>query len=237
MAVNIDTVYQKVLALTSKEQRGYLTPQEFNLMADKAQRELFANYFHDLKTAYYKSKTNRTYSDDLEMVREKLATLKAVSTVNQLANSSSFSMPDNIWFINTIETVVDGKTVQLTELTDQDVLYTENNPLTKATKNRPVYVRNNLAGVGITLYPTPTEATTYTLNVYKEPTTPKWAYVVVKGRALYNNIPSKDFMLHSTEEENLVSRILQLAGVVIEKPGLIEVGTVERANTKQEQND
>ena len=42
MAVSIDTVYQKVLALANKEQRGYITPQEFNLMAHKAQMEIEA---------------------------------------------------------------------------------------------------------------------------------------------------------------------------------------------------
>ena len=30
MPVNIDTVYQRVLAIANKEQRGYITPQEFN---------------------------------------------------------------------------------------------------------------------------------------------------------------------------------------------------------------
>ena len=39
--VNIDTVYQQVLAISNKEQRGYITPQEFNLMANKAQLEIF----------------------------------------------------------------------------------------------------------------------------------------------------------------------------------------------------
>ena len=28
MAISIDTVYQTVLALANKEQRGYITPQE-----------------------------------------------------------------------------------------------------------------------------------------------------------------------------------------------------------------
>ena len=28
--VSIDKVYQKVLAFANKEQRGYITPQEFN---------------------------------------------------------------------------------------------------------------------------------------------------------------------------------------------------------------
>ena len=57
MAVNIDRVYQKVLAIANKEQRGYITPQEFNLMADKAQMEIFNNYFHDYKTGFYKAKS------------------------------------------------------------------------------------------------------------------------------------------------------------------------------------
>ena len=41
MAVNIDTVYQRVLTLANKEQRGYITPQEFNLLANHVQMEIF----------------------------------------------------------------------------------------------------------------------------------------------------------------------------------------------------
>ena len=48
MSVNIDTVYQKVLALANKEQRGYITPQEFNLLADKAQMDIYSAYFHNI---------------------------------------------------------------------------------------------------------------------------------------------------------------------------------------------
>ena len=47
--VSIDNVYQKVLAIANKEQRGYITPQEFNLFADLAQKEIFEQYFYDLK--------------------------------------------------------------------------------------------------------------------------------------------------------------------------------------------
>jgi hypothetical protein len=46
--ISIDTVYQKVLALANKEQRGYITPQEYNLFADHAQMEIFEQYFYDL---------------------------------------------------------------------------------------------------------------------------------------------------------------------------------------------
>ena len=48
MAVSINNVYQKVLAIANKEQRGYITPQEFNLFANQAQMEIFEQYFYDL---------------------------------------------------------------------------------------------------------------------------------------------------------------------------------------------
>ena len=46
--VSIDKVYQKVLAFANKEQRGHITPQEFNLFADQAQMEIFEQYFYDI---------------------------------------------------------------------------------------------------------------------------------------------------------------------------------------------
>ena len=237
MPVNIDTVYQKVLALTSKEQRGYLTPQEFNLMADKAQGEIFDNYFHDIKTAFYKSKTDKTHADDMELVKEKIQPFNENSNIVQAINDPLLVLPTGVHFISTLQVTVNSNKVQVTEMYNKDILYTESNPLTKATINRPIYVRNS--SNGLTLYPTPAAQTTYTLDYYKKPATPQWGYVVIKGRPLYNSGTgySTDFSLHASEEESLVSRILQLAGVVIEKPGLIEVGAVERANTKQEQND
>ena len=54
--INIDKVYQKVLAIANKEQRGYITPQEFNLLIDKAQKDIVNNYFHGVKVAYRKPK-------------------------------------------------------------------------------------------------------------------------------------------------------------------------------------
>ena len=46
MAVSVDTVYQRVLALANKEQRGYITPQEYNLLANQAQMAIFESYFY-----------------------------------------------------------------------------------------------------------------------------------------------------------------------------------------------
>jgi len=47
MAVNVNTVYQTVLYILNKEQRGYVTPSEFNSIADLVQKEIFQSYFPD----------------------------------------------------------------------------------------------------------------------------------------------------------------------------------------------
>ena len=79
MAVaNIDTVYQRVLALANKEQRGYITPQEFNLLAGKAQNDIFEMYFHDYKTALLSPGNQSKSADDIEMLREKIAIHRVV---------------------------------------------------------------------------------------------------------------------------------------------------------------
>jgi len=46
--ISVDSVYQKVLAIANKEQRGYITPQEFNLFAKQAQLDILEQYFYDL---------------------------------------------------------------------------------------------------------------------------------------------------------------------------------------------
>jgi len=45
MAINVNTVYQTVLLILNKEQRGYMTPDEFNKVSQQVQLEIFEKYF------------------------------------------------------------------------------------------------------------------------------------------------------------------------------------------------
>ena len=61
-----------------------------------------------------------------------------------------------------------------------------------------------------------------------------WGYVVVNEQALYNASTSVDFNLHRSEETNLVIKILELAGITINKAGLVQIASNEEAqNDKQ----
>ena len=84
MAININRVYQTVLALANKEQRGYITPQEFNLFANHAQLEIFDQYFHDLDQAKRRPGNQSNYGDKVGMIQDKIN--------NYIVNSGSFDL-------------------------------------------------------------------------------------------------------------------------------------------------
>ena len=137
--------------------------------------------------------------------------------------------------------------VELKELSMKKILHTEANPLTRATTNRPVYAQIgiNLTTDGVNaisqvrIYPTPTVDTSLHVDFFKKPATPKWAYVVVQGKALYNASATdlQDFELHVSEEENLVTRILGLSGVAMRSPDIAQAGVMDKQSIKQSQND
>ena len=232
--VQIDTVYQKVLALANKEQRGYITPQEFNLMANKAQMDIFESYFHDMKTAYHKPKNNINFSDEMEIIEEKLHPFYTTGVIS--VSPLGGQLPSTVY---RLKGVLAPGSMPVTQVTEKEYFYIINNPLTKPTADRPVYWRWDVGGANsILINPFPYEEdTTYSLTYWRKPMNPKWAYVVVQEKALYNANLTTNFELHPSEEEALVTRILQLSGITIKKPELIEVAMTDNAQTKQEQNN
>ena len=232
--ISIDDVYQKILALANKEQRGYITPQEFNLMADKAQMDIFESYFHDMKTAYHNPKNNINFSDELEIIEEKLQPFFDFTPI--LVDSGIGSLPGSIY---RLKNCINPSGILVTQVTEKEFYYIMRNPLTKPTSDRPIYWRWKVNGINsISISPFPyEEATNYTLTYWRRPVSPEWAYVVVQEKALYNVNITINFELHPSEEEALVTRILQLSGITIKKPELIEVAMTDNAQTKQEQNN
>ena len=241
--VNVDTVYQKVLALANKEQRGYVTPQEFNLLADKAQLELVNNYFHAMKMAYIKPKNQTESYDQTEMLRDKLSFIRQQETDLTTTDStgglySTLDLPTNSYLVNTI---VADDSIEIVEVDRHNLINIINNPLTKPTASRPVYVRqtselnNAVSTISIQIYPMLSSAI-ISIDHLIRPSIPKWGYVVVNEKPLYNANTSNHFSLHPSEEEPLVTKILQLIGIIIEKPDLQQAALIDRQTIRQEQN-
>ena len=260
--VNIDTVYQKVLALSNKEQRGYITPQEFNLLADKAQLDIFDSYFHDIKTAQHKPFKNQMEgSDEVEMLEEKRGHFResqtflttTTTTTSPLSSDNILTIPINVYKIATMYLTTTGdltvpgntslsKPVEITRVNRKEWLYMNQNPLLQPTLTRPVYLNSqNTTGLGtvdLEIHPDSIIAgAEIILDCWEVPSTPQWAYVVLDEKALYNANLSVNFQLHPSEEETLVTRILELAGIVINRQDILEAAMRDKMNTIQQQNN
>jgi len=253
MAVSVDTVYQKVLALANKEQRGYITPQEFNLLADRAQNEIYENYFYQLGVAEQKPKNQMQQSDSKEVIEQKLSSFIKTDniSVSNAANGSAILLVANIndrriikiTTTSQMTTVAGGSAGKIVErISSRELDYILENPLTAPTLNRQVYVYFGDDGNGnptIRIYPIGYVATnSHALEYYREPHTPNWTYVIINEKALYNAsaTDAQAFELHASEEENLVNKILILAGITIQKPDLQQAGAGQMQVTQQQQN-
>ena len=92
MAISVNNVYQKVLAIANKEQRGYITPQEFNLFADLAQKEIFEQYFYDINQMQRAPGNSTEFSDQLYILEEKIAPFR-VNDATMVSSTEIFAQP------------------------------------------------------------------------------------------------------------------------------------------------
>ena len=223
--VSIDTVYQKVLALANKEQRGYITPQEFNLFADQAQKEIFNQYFYDLNQFSRGNRSSEEYADITHLLHEKINVFKRTGT----SNNPGY-LQDNLYQLGTVWTS-GGRVAE--EIEYNKYLYSLYSKKLKPRGRDPYYTRRNHY---LTIHPD-TEITSFTYEYIKRPGKPNWTYVVVNQKAMYdgNNNDKADFELHFSEEDELVYKILKYAGISMKQRDIAQSAQgMEISNVQQQ---
>ena len=228
--VNVDTVYQRVLALTNKEQRGYVTPLEFNLLANQAQFDIFEQYFYDINQLALTDDIGAEYSDSVDTIKEKISFFESSGVT-----ITGGTLPLDLYRLGTV--------IHTNTLGENEVEYVEKDrllhilksPLARPTMSRPVYIRS---GNLITVYGGSTGGivgSNISCNYIKRPIPAQWGYNIIMEKALYNSGMSTNFELHQSEETKLVIKILELAGILINKPGLVTIASQKEANKTQQE--
>jgi len=221
--VNVDTVYQRVLAIANKEQRGYITPLEFNLLANQAQLSIFEEYFTQLNQALAVPGNESEYSDIVKTLNEKISLFKTRSALTY--SNGYFPYPSDMHKLGTLYYRPGGssieKAIEVQEINPDELIDYNKSPLTSPTRSRPIYIRSMS---GIEIFSKPSIVNNIETSYIKRPTKVEWGYVVTNEQALYNASTSNDFELHDSEETVLVMKILELAGIIMQKPDLITVG-------------
>ena len=221
--VNVDTVYQRVLALANKEQRGYITPQEYNLFANQAQMDIFEQYFYDLNQFRRLPGNDTLYADMVDILEDKISIFKyGPNTLSASGtNISDIQTGTNFELYRITDLNFEGKVLEEIRYEDYYKLQT---PLTKPSTSRPVFWKKD----GEIHW----EGADGAVGAHwiRRPVKVEWNSL---GTGLY--VSGVDFELHDSEETKLVIKILGLAGITLKDPGLYQIaGAEDNKNIQQE---
>jgi len=233
--VSIDTVYQRVLALANKEQRGYITPQEFNLFANQAQMDIFEQYFYDLNQFNRVPGNDIIYADTVDMLNEKISLFEVAVGSSAVAgwgmDGNSIVIPTEVYRLS--EMRVGGYPIEILPTKEFNIV--RESPLTAPTERRPI-ARRDFRGILIHNGSIVTPST-HNINAsyIRKPNKVNWSSYTLSGSDLYDSANSDDFELHPSEETKLVIKILGLAGITLKDPALYQIaGAEDNKNIQQE---
>lgn len=191
MAINVNTVYKTVLLILNKEERGYVTPDEFNKIANQVQLEIFEQYSDDLNQQLRVPQSDTDYADRVSKIDEKLSIFKTFGGTTYNANNPSdvyFELKDagNDLPIYSLGAVTYNDEVELQRLQRMDFYNIQKSPLTKSTESFPTYLLENNR-----LYVRPTTITSSIgVSYLRIPSDPRWGYSVGSvGQYVYDSNP------------------------------------------------
>jgi hypothetical protein len=291
MAINVDTVYKTVLLILNKEQRGYMTPDEFNKTATQVQLEIFENYFDNLNQQLRVSDNDSEYADRQKNIDEQISVFKTIGNCTYLGNSewqlptssgittynetivtvisqqnytlsvltqaqiqngqvkvyfNNILQPASAYTINGLQlvltsipttsfnvlisvrendfyrlgTIIYKDEIEVQRIQRNNFLYVNRSPLTKPTKEYPLYIyeENN-----VFVYPSDI-TTAISASYVRKPKDVIWNFTMTPTFTYqYSPNTSQQFELMPSEQTNVILRILLYSGVVIKDPQIIQV--------------
>ena len=291
MAINVNTVYKTVLLILNQQQRGYMTPDEFNKVGAQVQLNMFENYASDLNQQYRVAQNDTEYANRVKNIDEKIDIFKKIGTANYNTASSYFTLPyatstpaftqtiannggvtyattysgslfDKQWKVtaNNVEvynytftqsatsttfvftsapagalvfqlfdidlyrlgTVIYNDATKVQMIDRNEWYLIKRAPLVAPTTSQPVFLYEDKK---IYIYPS-SIINSVQVSYIKKPTSPIWGYVPgALGQFIYNEQTSTQFELHSSEQTELILKILMYAGVIIEDPNLVQIAS------------
>ena len=235
MAINVNTVYQTVLMILNKEQRGYMTPTEFNTVATQVQLEIFEKYFDDLNQQLRIPQADTDYADRQENIDEKLAIFKTFGDAiyTTIGGLSYFVLPTSDTYGEVVSfyrlgnvLYNDEKVVQ--RLDRHEFYYANQSKLTKPSTINPAYLYENQK-----LFIKPTTITDkIKVDYIRKPNNIIWGFTPGPvGQYVWNDTPyslvgnptgSTNFEIHESEQTEVILKILLYSGIIIRDPEVVQ---------------
>ena len=250
MAINVNTVYTTVLSILNKEQRGYLTPYEFNQLATQVQLEIFEKFFEDYNQYVRMPKTDVEFASRMDHIMEEFQVFEENKHASGTNGVNEYEEPVDLHRFGSVTWNLGKNSPSIEILSNRDYNEIKLSPLTQPSNDFPVAkYRNNK----IIVYPIPDviDKKDVNFNYIRKPKDPVWAYKpnpALAGAFIFNDsdpvdpgvIPStgfQDFEISDSQQTEVIINILKYAGVIIRDPQIVQsasqLAAAQDANTKR----
>jgi hypothetical protein len=232
----IDEVYKLVQTFANKEQRGYITPSEFNLLAQQAELEL---YNKRLKIIIEKSQPKKAagfYNETLsyDVARQDLSAFLNTSSIN-VSQSASAGSPHlgaigglKTDYIEAIYTAVDEEhsihtNIPVDIVEPKDVAHVLRSNLVKPSFEYPIALigksgENEVKKISVF----PEEISSILVYHYSYDNKPTYGYVTIAGKPVFNFSTSIQLKISSRCHGEVVVKILEYLGVTIREAEVVQ---------------
>ena len=219
--------YEIINDLIDKAQSGFFPPEEVMSAADMAQMGRFASYYADF------IETGHTHNALNPFRTSKVFTAADFTTVSGIAGMlvppAGYQYPTGL-ILTQYDNHVNGTVYKKVPIYRDDELADA-----LASQVRPVNANNPIAaqeGTGIRFYP---NVNTYagTLLYLRRPAVPVMAYTLQGGRKyVYNPTGSVDFEWADTHINDIIMRTLELLGVNLNAPEIVQWAAQNQASNQ-----
>lgn len=219
--MDVNQVYDLIKFIANKNQQGYITPSQFNLIINQAQNSYTSFLLGSFQQYTPGRPMARVELGNNSVVRQRLAPIIKATTLT--IDGTGFSpYPTDYVQVDAIRT----DSLQRVRFVQQDSLYSYYNSVIDPVATNPIYL---LEDTGLRFYPATLGSAK--LSYVSDPVDIVWAYTLdANGRPVYDAANSVDPVWHVTSILEIVTRALSMIGVNLQAGAISQYAQEIKAN-------
>jgi hypothetical protein len=230
----INKVYDTLLTILNKEIQGYISPVEFNLLANNVQLQIFREYFEDEnrdKNRENRGLTNKGYANLSFNQRQRIDEFADQSTISH--RETNYVLPSNLYLLEE-DGISTPSGIVVEEVERSQINYMRSSEVAP-TELYAVYEM-----IGNTIKVMPASFTNdLEVRYLRVPKEPKWTYFTLPDSTPVFNPSSSDFQdfeLHKSEFSNVVVRMLVYFGINLRESDVVQVAEARKDKNNAKDN-
>ena len=236
--MTIDEIYRLVQTFANKEQRGFITPSDFNLLAKQAELELVNKRLAILQEKSQAKKISGVMEESLtpEMAEQDLAPflISDIFSVSSSTISSGYSeaeveLDSDVVLIKEVFILPDesfgiNSHIPLEIVKPEDINKVLRSSLVKPSMDFPIgLISGSTLNRNLKIKVFPDDIKRVMIYYYHIPSSsPNWNYVTIAGKPVHDPSNSTQFRLPSRVHGEIVVKILEYLGVNLREAQLVQ---------------